>query len=373
MALGASDRRYMARALQLARRGLYTTDPNPRVGCVLVRDGEIVGEGWHERAGGAHAEVVAVNVAGERARGSVAYVTLEPCCHQGRTPPCTEALIRAGVRRVVAAMQDPNPQVSGGGLAQLRAAGIDVECGVLELQARTLNAGFVSRLTVGRPWVRCKMAMTLDGRTATAAGQSQWITNSAARQDVQRLRARSSAILTGVGTVLADDPSLTVRFAGEGGVTVGAFKPPTRVVLDSHLRLPPTARILDDAAPTIVYCVVDGPAVEAVSARGAVVHRVAASAAGRIELGTVMQHFAELRFNEVLVEAGPTLGGALLAEGLIDELVVYMAPRLLGDGARGLFTLPGIGSLEAAVSVDIVEMRAIGDNWRITAHVAKPN
>jgi len=273
----------------------------------------------------------------------------------------------------VAAMQDPNPQVSGGGLAQLRAAGIDVECGVLELEARTLNPGFVSRLTLGRPWVRCKMAMTLDGRTATEAGQSQWITNGAARQDVQRLRARSSVILTGIGTVLADDPSLTVRFAGEGVVTAAAFTAPTRVVLDSHLRLPPTARILDDAAPTIVYCIVDGPAADAVSARGAVVHRVAATATGRIELGAVMQHLAERHFNEVMVEAGPTLGGALLAEGLIDELVVYMAPRLLGDRARGLFTLPGIGSLEAAVSLDIVEMRAIGDNWRITARIAKPN
>jgi diaminohydroxyphosphoribosylaminopyrimidine deaminase/5-amino-6-(5-phosphoribosylamino)uracil reductase len=368
MALGSSDRSYMARALQLARRGLYTTDPNPRVGCVLVRDGEIVGEGWHERAGSAHAEVAALQVAGDRARGAVAFVSLEPCCHQGRTPPCTEALIRAGVRRVVAAMRDPNPQVAGAGLAQLRAAGIDVECGVLEFQARALNPGFVSRLTLGRPWIRSKMAMTLDGRTATAAGQSRWITNAAARQDVQRLRARSSAILTGIGTVLADDPSLTVRLAGEG-----ALRAPTRVVLDSHLRIPPSARILDDAAPTVVYCVTDGPAAEVVSARGAVVHRVAASAAGRIELGTVMQHLAELRCNEVLVEAGPTLSGTLLAEGLVDELVVYMAPRLLGDGARGLFTLPGIGSLEAAVSLDIVEMRAIGDNWRITARVAQPN
>ncbi|MDS4040785.1 MAG: bifunctional diaminohydroxyphosphoribosylaminopyrimidine deaminase/5-amino-6-(5-phosphoribosylamino)uracil reductase RibD, partial [Candidatus Competibacter sp.] len=243
----------MARALALARRGLYGTDPNPRVGCVLVREGAIVGEGWHEHAGKPHAEANALETAGERARGATAYVTLEPCCHYGRTPPCTDALLRAGITRMVTAMPDPNPQVAGRGLAQLRAAGIGVECGLLEAEAQALNPGFIQRMTQGRPFVRVKLAMSLDGRTALASGQSQWLTGEAARQDVQRLRARSSAILTGIGTVLADDPSLNVRLPE-------APRQPSRVILDTELRTPPTAKTLRLPGSVLIFTAVADPA-----------------------------------------------------------------------------------------------------------------
>lgn len=359
----------MARALELARRGLYTTDPNPRVGCVLVREGRIVGEGWHRRAGEAHAEVRALQAAGERARGASAYVTLEPCCHHGRTPPCTQALIDAGVAAVVAAMADPNPRVAGRGFERLRAAGIDVRAGLLEEEARALNPGFVRRMEGGRPWVRCKMAMSLDGRTALASGASRWITGAAARHDVHRLRARSSAILVGIGTVLADDPSLDVRLeAKDLGLDEDLSVPvPLRVVVDARLRTPPGARMLGLPGAALVAAVgAPEPQRAALEARGAEV-LACGGTDGRVDLRRLLVELARREVNELLVEGGPTLAGALLEAGLVDELVIYLAPHLLGDGARGLFHLPGIGTMAQRVGVEIRDVRAVGGDWRITA------
>lgn len=355
----------MALALQLAARGLYTTDPNPRVGCVIVRDGEVVGTGWHRRAGEPHAEVYALREAGERAQGATAYVTLEPCCHHGRTPPCSEALIRAGVARVVAAMEDPNPKVAGSGLAQLQQAGIAVESGLLQAQAEDLNPGFVKRMRHGRPYVRCKLAMSLDGRTAMASGESKWITGEAARRDVQRLRARSSAIMTGIGTVLADDPSLNVRLDfGQGA------RQPLRVVLDPRLRMPEHARMLALPGQTLVLTCADDPdAAARLAAAGGEVARLPAYGDG-LDLHAVVGHLAERQVNEVLLETGATLAGAMLAAGLIDELVLYVAPHIMGSGARGLFRLPGLERMEDRIELDILDIRAVGRDWRITAKVA---
>ena len=362
--MSPDDYRYMARALTLARRGLYSTDPNPRVGCVLVREGVIVGEGWHERAGEAHAEVIALDAAGERARGATAYVTLEPCCHYGRTPPCTDALLNAGVTRVVAAMADPNPQVAGRGLALLRAAGVVVECGLLETEARALNPGFIQRMTTGRPWVRVKLAMSLDGRTALASGESQWLTGEAARQDVQRLRARASAILTGIGTVLADDPSLNVRLPE-------AERQPLRVILDTELRTPPTARTLRLPGSVLIFTAVADPATQApLRAAGADIVVVPRTERG-LNLHAVMAELARRECNEVHVECGPTLAGALLQAGLVDELVIYMAPLLLGDKARGLFQLPELTRMSERRELEILETRAVGTDWRITIRSLK--
>ncbi|MFN2309974.1 MAG: bifunctional diaminohydroxyphosphoribosylaminopyrimidine deaminase/5-amino-6-(5-phosphoribosylamino)uracil reductase RibD [Gammaproteobacteria bacterium] len=358
------DHRYMARALQLAERGLYTTEPNPRVGCVLVREGVIVGEGWHVRAGEPHAEVHALRAAGERARGATAYVTLEPCCHHGRTPPCSEALIAAGVARVVAALPDPNPRVAGGGLAQLQAAGITTQSGLLAAQAEALNPGFVSRMRRGRPYVRCKLAMSLDGRTAMASGESKWITGPAARADVQRLRARSGAIVTGIGSVLLDDPALTVRLDTE---TAEPPRQPLRVVLDTRLRLPATARLLKEPGATLVLTAhADADAQAALERAGAEVLCLPAGAGG-IEPAAVLQTLAAREINEVLLESGARLAGAFLQAGLIDELVIYLAPTLMGDAARGLFHLPGLDRMEQKVALDIRDIRKVGDDWRITA------
>ncbi len=377
----ADDHAHMGRALQLAQRGLYTTHPNPRVGCVLVREGHIVGEGWHERAGGPHAEVVALRQAGDAARGATAYVTLEPCCHEGRTPPCTKALIEAGVSRVVAAMLDPDPRVSGKGLKALQAAGLRVASGLCAAQAAALNPGYVLRMERGLPLVRCKLAMTLDGRTATAQGESRWITSEDARQDVHRLRARSSAVMTGVGTVLADDPALTVRLAGTGttgGVAremTGAggggdgWRQPMKVVVDTTLRTPPTVRLF--ATPGQVLIVTaheDMGRIAALEACGAQVACFPARA-GKVDLEAVLRHLADLEVNEVLLEAGPVLAGAMLAGGWVDELVLYVAPRLLGDAARGLFHLPALARLADAVELEILDVRAVGRDWRITALV----
>lgn len=358
-----TDCRYMARALHLAVRGLYSTDPNPRVGCVLVRDGEIVGEGWHERAGASHAEIHALMQAGDRARGATAYVTLEPCCHHGRTPPCTDALIKAGVARVVVAMIDPNPKVAGAGLAQLVAAGIHTASGVLQAQAETLNPGFMMRMRHRRPWLRCKLAMSLDGRTAMASGESKWITADAARHDVQHLRARSSAILTGIGTVLADDPALTVRLSDT------VLRQPLRVVVDSQLRIPPQARLLRAPGHTwIVTTVQDGARHDALVSDTVTV--VAQSTQQRVvDLPALMRMLAEHQINEVLLEAGPTLSGAMLQAGLIDEVIIYMAPHLMGDAARGLFHLPGLQQMDQRIGLDIQDIRAVGQDWRITARV----
>ena len=356
--MSPDDYRYMARALTLARRGLTSTDPNPRVGCVLVKDGTLVGEGWHERAGEAHAEVIALDAAGARARGATAYVTLEPCCHYGRTPPCTDALLSAGVIRVVAAMADPNPQVAGRGLDLLRAAGVVVECGLLETEARALNPGFIQRMTTGRPWVRVKLAMSLDGRTALASGESQWLTGEAARQDVQRLRARASAILTGIGTVLADDPSLNVRLPE-------AERQPLRVILDTELRTPPTARTLRLPGSVLIFTAVADPAAQE-PLRAAGVDIVVAPCAGQgLDLYAVMAELARRECNELHVECGPTLAGSLLQVELVDELIIYMAPLLLGDKARGLFQLPELTRMQDRHELEILDTRAVGRDWRL--------
>lgn len=360
--MNAADSQWMARALQLAERGLYTTTPNPRVGCVLVSAGTVVGEGWHERAGEPHAEVHALREAGGAARGATAYVTLEPCSHHGRTPPCAEALVAAGVSRVVCAMQDPNPLVAGNGLAALRAAGIEVECGLMEAAARELNIGFVTRMTRGVPWVRSKIAASLDGRTALANGTSQWITGPAARRDVQHWRARSCAVLTGSGTVLADDPRLNVR-------EVNAERQPLRVVLDSRLRTPPQAAILRGGA-LIYTAVADAAGSAALQAQGAEVVMLA-GADGQVDLSGVMDDLARRGINEVLVEAGRTLNGALLQAGLVDELVLFLAPQLLGDAARGLAELGELTQLRQRVALQWQDVRQVGGDLRIVARISK--
>lgn len=360
MSFSADDARHMARAVQLAAKGLYSTDPNPRVGCVIAKDGVTLGEGWHVRAGESHAEVLALASAGTTARGADVFVTLEPCNHYGRTPPCTEALIRAGVRRVVAAMRDPNPLVDGKGFERLAAAGITCEAGLLEGEAAALNPGFVNRMRHGRPYVRVKIGASLDGRTALASGESRWITGEAARADVQRLRARSSAVVTGVATVLADDPALTVR-----DIDIG--RQPLRVVLDSRLRTPPTAQLLRAPGRALIATTsTDAERQAALATAGAEV-MVLSRADGRVDLPQLLLLLAQRGINEVLVEAGPRLAGAFMAQGLADELVLYIAPLLLGDDGRGMFHLPHIQALADQIKLDVVESRAVGSDWRITA------
>lgn len=362
------DRQMMARALQLARRALYTTDPNPRVGCVLVRDGDIVGEGFHVRAGEPHAERHALAAAGDKARGATAYVTLEPCSHTGRTGPCADALLEAGVSRVVAAMQDPNPQVAGQGLKRLAEAGIDTASGLLEDEARALNPGFISRMTRQRPFIRIKIAASVDGRTAMASGESQWITGPAAREDVQRLRARSSAVITGVGTVLADRPSYTVRpdqwvLTSYGNDRV---RQPLRVILDRTLRTPPNVPVV--SAPGHCLLVAgerhDGRQ-NALESAGAEVIHLPASGSG-IDLQQLLKELNRRECNEVLVECGATLAGAFVREGLFDELVVYMAPALLGSSARPLLGLPQLASMSEKVSLRWQDVRMVGNDLRLT-------
>ena len=356
----ADDHRYMAQALRLAELGLNSTSPNPRVGCVIVRDGQVLGEGWHQLAGTPHAEVHALQQAGAAARGATVYVTLEPCSHHGRTPPCADALVAAGVVRVVAALRDPNPQVAGRGLAQLQAAGIQVECGLLEEAAREMNIGFVSRMTRGRPWVRSKLAASLDGRTALANGVSQWITGPAARQDVQLWRAQACAIITGVGTVLADDPQMNVR-------DMDTPRQPLRVVVDSQLRTPPSAKILRGGA-LIVSAVEDMAKIQALLDAGAEVLALP-SAHGRVDLALLLQLLAERGVNELLVEAGATLNGALIEAGLVDELLLYLAPLLLGDTARGLFALPALEKMEDRTDLILRDVRLVGQDMRVIARV----
>lgn len=371
----AADRSWMSRALMLAERGLYTTEPNPRVGCVLVVDGEVVGEGWHVRAGAGHAEVNALAQAGERARGATAYVTLEPCSHFGKTPPCADALIKAGVSRMVAAMQDPNPQVAGNGLQRLREAGIAVECGLLEDQARALNPGFIKRMQQGLPWVCVKLAMSLDGRTAMASGESKWITGPAARADVQRLRARSGAVVSGADSVLLDDSALTVR-ASELGLpsdeaAAAAERQPLRVLIDSLRRVPLEQRFFREAGPSLVISTSAEQAADDYLAVGSELLAVP-GADGKVDLQAVLQILAERGCNEVLVEAGAGLSGAFWRAGLVDELIVYMAPRLLGSQARPLMQLP-FESMSEAMDVAVTDMRAIGQDWRITARPIFPS
>ena len=360
------DVRYMSRALQLAGKGLYSADSTPRVGCVILKDDRIIGEGWHHVAGGPHAEVFALQDAGDEARGSTAYVTLEPCCHHGRTPPCPDALIEAGVARVVRGAEDPDPRVAGRGIKSLIDAGIEVRPGVLSAESEALNPGFVSRLRRGRPYVRCKMGMTLDGRIATASGESQWITSEAARRDVHRLRARSSAVMTGIGTVIVDDPSLTARLPPQDAPD--ELTAPWRIVLDSGLRFPETSKMLSLPGRTLI---VHGRAavVPAHLQGGDGLNLIAVDCVdGRIDLRAMMEVLARREeVNEVLVEAGPVLSGALMNAGLVDELWLYIAPRLLGDHARGLMSLPAIDRLDQALDVRIREIRAVGEDWRIVA------
>lgn len=366
-----NDHYYMAHALRLAERGLWSTDPNPRVGCVIVRDGNIVGEGWHQIAGEPHAEIHALNMAKDQAKGATCYVTLEPCCHHGRTPPCTEALIKANVSRVVVAVTDPNPLVSHKGIEQLVKAGIIVDTGVLSHAAQQLNCGFFMRMRYHRPYIRCKLAMSLDGRTAMASGESQWITSKEARTDVQALRARSSAIMTGSTTILTDDPQMTVRAAE---LPVHLFKPklikqPLRVIIDSHLSTPPTAQILKQPGKTLIFTLSHSVSLRTVlSKAGAQVISLPGNN-GRIDLGAVCQYLAtELEVNELHLETGATLSGAMLRAGLIDEIVIYVAPTLLGDQARGLFCLPHLEQLSQRINLNITDIRALGNDWRITAY-----
>ena len=356
MSFSATDHAMMARALRLAARGAWTTRPNPMVGCVIARDGEVVGEGWHQRQGGPHAEVFALREAGDRARDATAYVTLEPCAHTGRTGPCAEALLAAGVARVVAAMRDPFPQVDGAGFARLLAAGVDVSSGLMEAQARALNVGFLSRVERGRPWVRVKLACSLDGRTAMANGESKWITGAPARADVMRWRARAGAILTGAGTVLADDPSLTVRFPD-----AREFLPPLRVVLDAGLATVARGKVREGDAPTLYL-----HAPEAKPPRGLDVERAAVPAqGGRLDLAAVLQLLAARGINEVHVESGATLAGALLNAGLVDELLLYVAPVLLGDGGRPLFGGLGLVEMAQRLRMTVIDRRSVGEDLRL--------
>lgn len=360
MSFTAADHEFMARALQLARRGLETTTPNPRVGCVLMRDGVVIGEGWHERAGGPHAEVRALAVAGSAA-GATAYVTLEPCSHHGRTPPCADALIAAGVARVVAAMEDPNPQVAGEGLARLAAAGISTASGLLAAEARELNLGFVSRMTRGRPWLRLKAAASLDGKTALNNGKSQWITGPDARRDAHAWRARSCAVLTGIGTVRDDNPRLTVR-------DVPCQRQPWRVVVDSRLELSPDAAILEGGRLLVAYAEATAERCDRLRASGAELVCLP-NARGKVDLPALMAELAHRGMNEVLVEAGFKLNGSLLREGCVDELLLYLAPMLLGDAARGLFDLPELTELAGRRELAIVDSRQLGPDLRLTARL----
>ncbi len=351
-----ADHDFMARALALAARGMWSTSPNPRVGCVIVKDGEVVGEGWHRRAGEPHAEIIALGEAGGRERGASVYVTLEPCSHFGRTPPCVDALIDAKVARVVAAMEDPNPRVNGHGLERLRAAGIDVRCGLLEREARALNPGFVSRMTRGLPWVRLKAAASLDGRTALHDGTSQWITSAEARADGHAWRARACAILTGIGTVKDDDPQLNVRL-------VDTSRQPLKVLVDSRLEVDLEARMLK-GGQTLVVCAVDHPDKRAeLKDRGVEVLMIP-NESGKVDLPALMRELAQRGVNELHVEAGFKLNGSLLREGCVDELLVYIAPVLLGD-AVGMFDLPALRSLDESRRFEFVEVSRVGPDLRL--------
>jgi diaminohydroxyphosphoribosylaminopyrimidine deaminase/5-amino-6-(5-phosphoribosylamino)uracil reductase len=357
----AVDHAFMASALQLAQRGLFTTTPNPRVGCVIVRDGKVVGEGWHERAGEPHAEVHALNQAGEAARGATVYVTLEPCSHYGRTPPCAGALIKAGVARVVVAMCDPNPMVAGQGIAMLELAGIPTACGVLENEARELNVGFISRMERGRPWLRLKVAATLDGKTALNNGISQWITGPDARRDAHRLRARSCAMLTGIGTVLADDPSFTVR-------DIETPRQPLKVVVDANLSMPLDAKILQGAKVLVATGCDEEERIRQLQDAGAEV-LVLPAEHGQIDLARLLHELGRRGLNEITVEAGKVLNGALLHAGVVDELVFYLAPMLFGDKARGMFGVPEIEEMNQRQELEIKDLRMVGRDVRIVARL----
>jgi diaminohydroxyphosphoribosylaminopyrimidine deaminase/5-amino-6-(5-phosphoribosylamino)uracil reductase len=354
--MAAQDRAHLARALELAARGLYTTDPNPRVGCVVVRDGRVIGEGWHERAGEPHAEVLALRAAGPQARGATVFVTLEPCSHTGRTPPCADALMAAGVARVVCCSVDPNPRVGGAGIERLQAAGIAVSVGGLATEARELNVGFFSRFERGRPWVRLKLAMSLDARTAPAAGGRVWISSEASRADVQAWRARSGAILTGAGTVRADDPRLDVRLAYGSWV-----RQPLRILLDPMLSCSTGAKLfLGEGA--LVFAAADAPV--RLNPSSARVERLP-RAAGGLDLRAVVGRLAELEVNELLVECGPRLAGAFILSHLVDELVLYIAPTLLGADAAPLMHVSGLGPAGSLPAFEYRDVQRIGPDLRL--------
>ncbi|WP_226663834.1 bifunctional diaminohydroxyphosphoribosylaminopyrimidine deaminase/5-amino-6-(5-phosphoribosylamino)uracil reductase RibD [Microbulbifer aggregans] len=363
----------MARAIQLAERGLYTTMPNPRVGCVIAdADGKILGEGWHQRAGEGHAEIEALKAAGDKAKGNIAYVTLEPCSHSGKTGPCADALVAAGVAKVVFGMEDPNPSVSGNGLQKLRDAGIEVEGPLLEESCRALNPGFIKRMTLGLPLVRSKSAMSIDGRTAMASGESKWVTGPAARADVQNLRARSCAVVTGVDTVRYDNPNMNVRpeeMALPPEIAAAAAeKQPLRVIVDSKLRTPAKAFILYGTGPTLVVTTeaADSERRARLEKTGAEVLVLPADKDGRVHLGELLKELARRECNEVLIESGATLSGAFMYQGHVDEIIVYVAPKILGSSARPLFELP-IERMGSMLPITITDMRAVGHDWRITA------
>lgn len=363
--MSADDFRYMARALELARLGLYSTHPNPRVGCVIVKAGQVIGEGWHVRAGEPHAEVHALRQAGEHAQGATAYVTLEPCSHHGRTPPCANALVQAQVARVVVAMTDPNPQVAGTGLQRLREAGLEVRSGVLEAEARELNVGFIKRMETGLPYVRVKLAMSLDGRTAMASGESQWITGAAARAEVQRLRARSSVVLTGADSLLVDQARMTVRAeqldlpAEQKALALS--RAPWRVVVDGRLRVPLDAPFFAAGPALQVTAVTDAALLPETVERWCL-----PGSGGRVDLEALLRRLAEQGANEVLVEAGPRLAGAFAQAGLVDEYQIFMAPKLMGSSARPLLDWP-LAQMSQAQDLKIVDIRAFADDWRIVA------
>lgn len=349
---------FMARALRLAERGVMSTHPNPRVGCVIVKDGAVVGEGWHERAGEPHAEVHALRAAGEQARGADVFVSLEPCSHHGRTPPCADALVAGGVRRVWVAMVDPNPVVAGQGIERLRGAGVDVVTDLQAAEAARINRGFVSRMARGRPWVTLKLAASLDGRTAMASGESRWITGEAARMDVHRLRASAGAVMTGIATLLADDPQLSVRGLPE------SVRQPDRIVLDTHARAPADAKLWAPGARRL-WLTRDAPAQVP---EGVGVVQVRPAVDGSLDLADVLAGLARHEVNEVLAECGPRLAGALLQQGLVDEVVAYLAPMLLGHDARPFAYLPGIEHLAQRLHWQWVDARRVGDDLRLTLH-----
>ena len=351
---------YMAQAIQLAWKGLYTADPNPRVGCVIVKQDQIVGRGWHHRAGEAHAEINALHDAGHEAEGADCYVTLEPCSHFGRTPTCADALIQAGIKRLFGGMTDRNPWVSGAGIQRVKQAGIKVHDGLLTHQAERLNPGFIKRMSLGRPFVRTKMAMSLDGRTAMASGESKWITGPEARADVQKLRARSSAVLTGIGTVLADDPLLNVRHVEDWYPAGEVIRQPLKVVVDSELRMPGNAKILNDDK-VLLFTNSDQ------MIRDDVETIVLPAPNHQVDLSGMLAVLAKREVNEVMVEAGAVLNGALLRSQLIDEMIFYVAPKLMGDAARAVFHLPGMERMAQNIHLQITDIRAVGQDWRITA------
>ncbi|MCK5828847.1 MAG: bifunctional diaminohydroxyphosphoribosylaminopyrimidine deaminase/5-amino-6-(5-phosphoribosylamino)uracil reductase RibD [Methylococcales bacterium] len=351
------DAFFMAKALKLAEKGCYTTDPNPNVGCVLVMDGKVVAEGWHHKAGGDHAEIVALKKIDD-AKGVTAYVTLEPCSHHGKTGPCCEALITAGVKRVVVAMQDPNPLVAGKGIKKMQDAGLIVECGALERGAEGLNKGYIKRMMTGLPFIRSKLGMSLDGRTAMPSGESQWITSSQSRADVQKLRAESSAILTGINTVLADDPSLNVRLDID-------VKQPVRVILDSSLQMPLTAKMLSLAGENwILTCSDDEQKIKSLENVGFQVFQIN-NKENQLDLDATMAFLGKKQINTVLIEAGAILNGALLNQKLVDEWIVYMAPCILGDQGRGLFHLPGMQKMIDKKQLNMISVRQVGADIKL--------